>query len=386
MKQEAVSCTRLFYRDFHEYYIVANTMLPNMVRILALELLSRQRTEDMKTNRQLSLDVIRAVAILSIIFFHYNESIKMIVSPDLVFPSWYGFYGTIGVSFFVMLSGASLSISNTNNVNAFVFYKKRFLSLMPLFYVTYLFVILLYSVILQKPPFLGKQPFSFFLTIVGLDGFLLYKINNYYLIGEWFLGFIIVMYLFFPAMYLLFKKNKYIVVLLSFIISCFSIYFYNLDMAISRFPTVRIFEFVVGMYFGKFLKNLTFNSNIIIVIFSFLCISFCMLLLTNFFVVTFILLGILCFIFINSLVSLFNETNLLNMRKFIYFLSKYSYGSFLFHHVFIDNLILHYKFNIYSKKISSLFFLVSLICIYSVSYILTNFTEYFLLSRNKKAI
>jgi peptidoglycan/LPS O-acetylase OafA/YrhL len=85
-------------------------------------------------------------------------------------------------------------------------------------------------------------------------------------------------------------------------------------------------------------------------------------------------------------VSLFNETNLLNMRKFIYFLSKYSYGSFLFHHVFIDNLILHYKFNIYSKKISSLFFLVSLICIYSVSYILTNFTEYFLLSRNKKAI
>lgn len=63
----------------------------------------------MKIGRLFYLDCVRAIAILSIIISHYNVHLERIVSGDYVFVNPHIEYG-IGVSLFIILSGASLTI------------------------------------------------------------------------------------------------------------------------------------------------------------------------------------------------------------------------------------------------------------------------------------
>lgn len=150
-------------------------------------------------SRLFYLDFTRAIAILLIIFFHYNVWLKRIVGDERVMVQSFDLAGSIGVSLFVILSGASLMASSKGSFTSLGFYKKRLLAIFPLFYVTYLAILLFYAVLYSKVPFSCKNPLAFLLTIVGMDGFLVYTIKNYYLIGEWFLGFIVIMYLFYPV-------------------------------------------------------------------------------------------------------------------------------------------------------------------------------------------
>lgn len=193
----------------------------------------------MKSDRLFYLDCARAVAILLIIIAHYNDHIKTTVSSGLMFfdPK---IASAIGISLFIILSGASLFVSSKNNFDILTFYKKRFFSIFPLFYTTYLFWFLMLTILFNEYPFPpDRNPLSFIFTMLGLDGFLLYKIKTYYLLGEWFLGLIIIMYILFPAIRYLFKKNRMITIIVSIIISFLTYYFYNLDMAIIRFPPVE---------------------------------------------------------------------------------------------------------------------------------------------------
>jgi peptidoglycan/LPS O-acetylase OafA/YrhL len=185
--------------------------------------------------RNFSLDFVRGLSVLLIIFFHYNCATVRIISNELTLFSYYRYAGIIGVSMFFILSGAALTLSTQNNYSIVSFYKKRFMAIFPLFWATYIFIVFAISIINQSSPFVDKYPPTFILTIFGIDGLLLYKIPNYYLIGEWFLGCIIVLYILFPAIRFLFNKNKYLLLISSLAFCIILEKFYNIDSHCSLF-------------------------------------------------------------------------------------------------------------------------------------------------------
>ena len=112
------------------------------------------------------------------------------------------------VSVFFMLSGASLyynypkvEISRLKS-----FYFKRWKSLFPAFLLVWF---LNYSLCVLKEHnfFYAAEPKYLLLSLVGMDGYLHHLHPNYYYAGEWFLGAIIVMYLFYPLFTRLFEKK-----------------------------------------------------------------------------------------------------------------------------------------------------------------------------------
>ena len=317
------------------------------------------------------LDFIRAISICLIIIYHYNLlTLKLQVSDNAVL--WKEtLLGVIGVSLFIILSGASLMLSTKEDYNTKTFVKKRFLSIYPLFWVTYATTFLTFIIIHHKLP-VSAPPLTFLLTIVGLDGFLLYALPNYYLLGEWFLGFIIIMYMIFPFLRYLFTKYALFAILLCFCITLLVTRYYQSEMAFDRFPLIRLMEFILGMSFVYLFDSNNKVLNFILigisgVLFYF---SFTLNVPPPF---NWTIPGLSLFICLACVSELFN--NLL-VTAFIRFLSAYSYGAFLIHHVVFYQFLPFFKDQHLNIINNYLLFSLFLVFIYILSFLLTNATTF----------
>ena len=326
--------------------------------------------------RSFSLDFIRCISVLMIILYHFNNGIIKLTSKEFIMFDNYFFAGNIGTSMFFILSGASLMISAKNKFQLTRFYQKRFTAIFPLFYYIYIFFVLCFVIIGQGNLFSGVSPVKFLLTIVGVDGLFLYKARNYYIIGEWFLGCLLFIYLFFPVTRYFFLKNKYITLAVSLIVAIGIEFFYNFKMPLFTFPPFRVFEFIFGMFFVSLALDFDFKKKA----------SFAIALLIPIIVifvnkyhgqvfVGHILLGILSFSFISLLASYIDFKIL---RSIVTFLSKYSYAAFLLHHQIVIELIFRLRPNITSANYSIALFFISLLVIYSLSIILQSSLRYIL--------
>jgi len=331
---------------------------------------------DLTTNRLFTLDFIRSLSIIFIIFYHFNIWINRNITAELIISSCYTVLGIIGVSLFIVLSGASLSLSNPSPFSISRFYWKRFMAIFPLFYVSYLFILLL-RVFLKRGFLPDRAPESFLLTLIGMDGFFIFKVKTYYLIGEWFLGFIIILYIVYPIIRFVFMKKMLMVLFIAAGISFGSYYYYDAPMFIFRFPPVRLFEFVLGMYIMTAFRTISINERISFMILSSCFITICLYSnLGQFLYVRFVLLGSATYVFLYCSASFFD---LIWLRPPINYLSKYSYGAFLVHHQIIYFVPVHYhKMYVVDKLSNAIFFLILLAVIFFISFLLTNLTTYIL--------
>ena len=105
------------------------------------------------TGRILALDGFRALAILSVILFHY-------FSHEVFFAEYYPYhdkynyfhYGALGVHFFFIISGFVISYTLTRTTDLVSFAKKRFIRLYPSLFIAAIFIFLLFYC-LQLPNF-----------------------------------------------------------------------------------------------------------------------------------------------------------------------------------------------------------------------------------------
>lgn len=205
------------------------------------------------------LDFIRALSFIFIVIFHFNVSIgahNIYVNstniPIIFYDYKNGNLGQIGVSLFFIISGAGLMLSNKENFNLKHFFNKRIFSLFPMFYLAYFLVTCYYFIrYASLNPFgVMRGKASFVWTILGMDGYLAPLIPNYYLLGEWFLGCIILLYCLFPVLrYLLIKMNKYVSILLVGLIYIITVQFYPFEnYPIEFFVIARMLEFFFGMF------------------------------------------------------------------------------------------------------------------------------------------
>ncbi len=110
----------------------------------------------------------------------------------------------------------------------------------------------------------GASKVSFLLTIFGMDGYFFYKINDFYILGEWFLGCIILLYLCFPILRILLLKYPKRLFTFVILLYFFVVHRYIFRMEIDRNILTRLPEFVIGMYFAQYIKKLNlFNGRLI---------------------------------------------------------------------------------------------------------------------------
>lgn len=212
------------------------------------------------------------------------------------------------------------------------FYIKRLYSIYPSYYVAYLPVFLL-LLLLRPGYFKQAHPVAFFLTILGFDGYTSKAISNYYtLVGDWFLGIIILLYIVFPFILKGVKKNSgiYLFVALAFFIA-----FLNWRM-LNQNAFRNIFSCVLSFSLGMIIEKLHLYKYISIPLISIpVLLTLCFTpigFLVNFNILVHIV-GICLFFILYYCGSVLKKYSLI--CAFDTIISKVSYEMFLIQHVII---------------------------------------------------
>lgn len=234
-----------------------------------------------QSNRITGFDVIRIFACLCVTIVHFNATVSqwtngVFVYSNSIIPNHYLenrlYLGSIGVSLFFILSGASLMLSAQNSPpthvkDILVFYKKRAKSIYPMFWTAFA-AATIYDFLKYKQ-MAGNKPWMMLLSLSGLDGHLanMGVVDfGFYKVGEWFLGCLILIYVVFPLLYWGIEKHAGL-----FFAVCIGIYAgyirlsptYGYSIQVTIF-FLRIPEFLMGMLLIKY--NLVNRPKLLICI------------------------------------------------------------------------------------------------------------------------
>ncbi|MFQ2756125.1 MULTISPECIES: acyltransferase [unclassified Aeromonas] len=211
--------------------------------------------------REIHLDVIRIFACLAVILFHYNVYL-LYADPATERIGEISYLnqtvGDIAISLFIILSGLALTISQGHgqtDFNYIDFYKRRFLGIFPSFWISYLVVAAVFLLVGQS--FGDGQWWKLLLSLIGLDGFFLYRMQNYYLVGEWYTGYMLITYLLYPFVKIFFDKAPlycWMLVLVLFI-SLNAVYNKLFEVYINCNPIMRLPEILFGITFATYING-----------------------------------------------------------------------------------------------------------------------------------
>lgn len=313
----------------------------------------------MKKERIFYMDFVRTIGTLIIIIFHFNISIgvRQLSSFSILKNDFAnGNLAYIGVPIFFILSGVALMYSNSEDFSVVKFYKKRIRATYPMFWVGYIVVFLYYFMRyatihpFTEPP----RRWTFLLTILGLDGYTSSITINYYLIGEWFLGCIILMYLMFPILYWGVTKHPiwcWIPVITLYVLLTFN---YVLPTPMTQDVFMRLPEFLFGMYIGKYYKKVDLKVFLVSCVGLIIILFIPLYMIPQMFIITF--LGICSFMVLAYIGQNFKCERL--KPVFLWF-SKYSFAVYLLHHVISEQIISRFEGRLLSAaEVCTLFCLV----------------------------
>jgi len=161
----------------------------------------------MKKERIGGFDFIRAVCALGILCYHFYCHTASGFKPLHTFADGATF-GTVFVTVFFMVSGAMLYYNHEEiglrDLRSF--YYSRWKRMFPLYWLVWGFFAL-ELVFDNRVLFWAGSPWKIGLSLAGMDGYLNYlTAPNYYIVGEWFFGAIILMYALYPLLAAVFRR------------------------------------------------------------------------------------------------------------------------------------------------------------------------------------
>lgn len=245
----------------------------------------------------------RACCSLGILLFHYSCHSKFKILLRTVNAS----FGFIFVTSFFCISGSVLYYNYPKINSIKTFYFKRWKSIFPSYYICFAYFFMK-NVFKYHKLFYKGHWYKLLLTILGLDGYFSYKINNYYLVGEWFLGAIIIIYA-------LYKTNIFIIYKSTNLTTCFSSFYFG----------TRVIKY----------KKYFFENNVCLLI-SILLYFFLSIVKLKSFIFFFQLQGFSLFII---LVKIGNVLMTTRFKKVFIELDNLSYIIYLYHHQIINNIL-----------------------------------------------
>lgn len=296
----------------------------------------------MKKERLFYLDFVRAIAVISIVVTHFNARFLYLDPPapeKAVITTTVGnlYIGDWGVSLFFIISGAALMYVYGGKCELKTFYKKRFLSIYPMFWIAYA-VVLCYILFLGRGGFgIGIPKNHFVFTVIGFDGLLLTNgIPTFYLLGEWFLGVIILIYILFPLLRKLLTEMPLLLFILTLAFYVGGLVFCSMasrPVVAATFVFVRLPEVVFGMFFIKYSCKVNWKSALLFFSVIILNVAINPDVSSN---IQTTYIGIASFLVLVFLSDYLKRTM---VERICSLLSKYSYSIFLVHHVIIDKIM-----------------------------------------------
>lgn len=315
-------------------------------------------------NRDFSLDFCRVVISAFVIIYHFSCHTTYYYKPLSIILD-----GAFINFIFFIISGFSLFYKYNRKFSVSKYFFKRARKIYPLFYL--MTIIFFLRILIIAPNFLENIPYySYFLSILGLDGYLSARAGSVGFAGDWFIGLMLLIYLLYP---LLCKANKKIPFCTLLILEILYVIWFRFDLInISSIYFPIIFG-VLGVYIGMMLnryKNYIFNKPIVFIFaFVFVAVSCIFDLKYGYFLNTvFYTCAFICIYYIGKLLCK-NEF----IALLLAFLSKYSYGVLLCQHQIILIILQYFQIiNVSSSwlcilSVMSLSFLMSYVCTNTVN-------------------
>lgn len=286
--------------------------------------------------KKLYLDILRILAILMVFNLHFTVALGQQYGVFFGFAN--GNWGNVGTSLFFLISGNCLARNYGEKLELGKFYKKRWLAIFPMFYVSYLLVLFGYMVILQNNVFAGVEPWKIIFTLIGIDKYLVFvEVKTAALVGEWYTAIIVGIYLLFPLLQLLYKKCKIPTTVVLLALYILSIIFDSGQVPADARLITGIFVFWIGMFIYRFEEKL---EKMPWFVWGILIAASCVLLfipLPGHDLVYKNLLAILIFLVLMRVGSYLKKDNVV-----LRFLCKIEYAVYLCHHTVILVLLSFY--------------------------------------------
>ena len=284
----------------------------------------------MKKERIFYLDFVRAIAVVLILMTHYNAVYLYAEQPDKVFiTAQIGniYIGNFGVSLFFIISGAALMYVYDEKCELINFYKKRFLSIYPMFWIAY-FIAFLYQFYVNKGIDLTVPKRNILLTFFGFDGYFAAVMPTFYILGEWFLGCIILIYIVFPLLRYFIRTHP---VALAVVAMALYVIFLFIPSRLNPVEVVplRMPASLIGMYYIEYIKKIKWpvalGALAVLVVNTIVAPQFDVTIQTTY-------IGISAFL---VLAFISDYLDFAGVHRCCSVISKYSYAVFLVHHVII---------------------------------------------------
>lgn len=299
----------------------------------------------MKKERLKYVDLLKVMAMIPVLVHHWKDAIvvaganvKRDIIPDTVFNTYLGPYG---VAIFFILSGLSLMYTYDGKLDLKKYFVNRFKGIFPMFWLAYLIVFFIRFSLSAGTYNYGLERWKLIWTITGMDGYFNLFDTNWYILGEWFLGCLILLYILFPVLKIGIEKKPIItgVVILAIYLTAQLWYKYlNCPIPIDNFFLFRIPEFAFGMYFIKYWKTPNAVSGIIsllcLIVLNFIPYPFSVLLYST------TLSGVFTVVFVAWICQFIKSETFFNVFRII---ARYCYPVFLIHHVIMYKYTLLYK-------------------------------------------
>lgn len=207
-----------------------------------------------KKKRIFYLNFIRAISMLIIVTYHFNVHLaENNIQCIKIFSN--GRLGMIGVTLFFMISGAALMYNYGENIGLKHYFKKRFLGIYPMFWIAYILVFT-YIFYGSKKTIWNLPIYKLIISLFAMDGYLSPYTETFYLIGEWFLGCIVLIYILFPLLRILINKYPKRFLMIYTVLDILLLGFYRDGiMPINKNIFICTYSFVIGMYIIKYIKE-----------------------------------------------------------------------------------------------------------------------------------
>ncbi|SEI48115.1 Peptidoglycan/LPS O-acetylase OafA/YrhL, contains acyltransferase and SGNH-hydrolase domains [Lachnospiraceae bacterium A10] len=339
-----------------------------------------------KKKRLIYIDILRVLAMFPVITCHYTRSLETMgvgfvnkIMPDTFFDVY---LGSFGVAIFFVLSGASLMYTYSGELDLKLYFKKRFMGIFPMFWIAW-FIAAMYYFWKNVGFSYGVPKWKIILTVLGMDGYLNWYGPNFYLLGEWFLGCLLFLYMLFPIVKMGVEKKPILTGIVIFVIYILSICLHRTPMPTDLFFLVRLPEFAFGMYFVKYVKNIKWQVGVLTIAFlvSTWFVDYSSLICKEF---AHTCVGITFVVAITWLEPWIKKLPLL--IKICQFMGKYSYAVFLVHHVLIMELAAHFNGKVFSKSENYTFYIMYIILTFMLAWILQVLNKKVIALWNKEVV
>ena len=278
------------------------------------------------------LNFIRAISMLMIVTYHfYAHFTENNITGFKIFSN--GKWGLIGVTLFFMVSGASLMYNYGDKIDIKKYAKKRFLGIYPMFWIAYT-LIFIYVFYECKKIIWNLPIYKLGISLLGMDGYLGSYTETFYLIGEWFLGCIVLIYILFPILRKIVNKYPKTFISIYTVINFALLIFYrNNVIPVNQNLIICTYSFVLGMYTIKYTKQIKLwhaATALVISIVAYLISDSIngfnkIVLISN-------IIGYNLFIVLRYIGEKIENVTI---QKIFNTISKYSYAVFLVHHYII---------------------------------------------------